>query len=93
MIDPCLDSVLVMKAIYVVTDIEVDGPVPGKNSMMSLASVAIGEEGNIESEFEAVLDGCSPEYRELRMAKAPTRSLCRRNEGPAATGSSLRIIR
>jgi len=35
-----------VKEIYVVTDIEADGPCPGINSMLSLASVAIDEVGN-----------------------------------------------
>ena len=40
-----------MKSIYVVTDIESDGPLPGMNSMLSLASVAVTENGAIVSEF------------------------------------------
>lgn len=42
--------------VYVVTDVEVDGPVPGENSMLSFASVAVGEDGHVLDEFEAVLD-------------------------------------
>lgn len=43
--DPC----------YVVTDVEVDGPVPGKNSMLSFASVAINFEGREVGDFEATI--------------------------------------
>lgn len=44
-----------MKPVYIVTDIETDGPVVGRNSMMSFASVAIDENGQELSNFEAVL--------------------------------------
>lgn len=43
--------------VYVVTDIEVDGFVPGANSMLSLASVAVTASGEHVGEFEAVLAG------------------------------------
>ena len=42
--------------IYVVTDIEVDGPWPGPNSMRSFASVAVTMDGAEHGRFEAVLD-------------------------------------
>lgn len=42
--------------IYVVTDIEVDGPWPGPNSMRSFASVATTADGQVHGEFEGVLD-------------------------------------
>ncbi|MFH9352772.1 hypothetical protein [Kitasatospora sp. NPDC017646] len=38
---------------YVVTDIEVDGPWPGANSMRSFASVATTMDGRTFGEFEA----------------------------------------
>lgn len=38
-------------ASYIVTDIEADGPDPGPNSMISLASVARGENGEDQGEF------------------------------------------
>ena len=44
-----------MNPIYVVTDVEVDGPVPGENSMLSFASVAVNSRGQLVDEFEAVL--------------------------------------
>jgi hypothetical protein len=40
----------------VVTDIEVDGPWPGANSMRSFASVAVTIDGTEQGRFEAVLD-------------------------------------
>jgi len=42
--------------VYVVTDIEVDGPWPGPNSMRSLASVAVSASGEDRGTFEAVLE-------------------------------------
>jgi hypothetical protein len=42
--------------VYVVTDIEVDGPWPGANSMRSFASVAVTAAGQELSVFEAVLE-------------------------------------
>ena len=41
--------------IYVVTDVEVDGPVPGENSMLSFASVAITETGKELGHFQTTL--------------------------------------
>lgn len=42
--------------VYVVTDIETDGPWPGPNSMRSFASVAMRMDGTEEGRFEAVLE-------------------------------------
>lgn len=42
--------------VYVVTDIEVDGPWPGPNSMRSFASVAVTADGTEHGVFEAVLE-------------------------------------
>lgn len=42
--------------VYVVTDIEADGPWPGPNSMRALASVAVRADGTQLGEFEAVLE-------------------------------------
>jgi hypothetical protein len=41
--------------VYVVTDIEVDGPWPGPNSLRSFASVAVTASGEERGTFEAVL--------------------------------------
>lgn len=42
--------------VYVVTDIEMDGPHPGPNSMRSFASVAVTADGREHGRFEAVLE-------------------------------------
>lgn len=44
-----------MAYIYVVTDCEFDGPIPGAHSMLSFGSVALSETGEALGEFEAVL--------------------------------------
>jgi uncharacterized protein YhfF len=45
----------VASPIFIVTDIESDGPTPLHNSMLSFASVAIEADGTPHGEFEAVL--------------------------------------
>jgi len=47
---------LIDEWVYVVTDIEVDGPWPGVNSMRSFASVAVRADGVEINRFEAVLE-------------------------------------
>jgi len=42
--------------IYVSTDIESDGPLPGPNSMLSFGSVALDENGEVLGKFYATLD-------------------------------------
>jgi hypothetical protein len=42
--------------VYVSTDIETDGPIPGANSMLSFASVAYDGEGRALGSFEANLE-------------------------------------
>ncbi len=45
-----------MTPVYVVTDIEVNGPTPGAHSMLAFASVAVDEGGEEIDSFEAVLE-------------------------------------
>src|SRR3989344_2143254 len=40
-----------MSEIYISTDIESDGPIPGEYSMLSFGSIALNEEGNILEKF------------------------------------------
>ncbi len=44
-----------MKEIYVSTDIEADGPIPGPNSMLSFASAAFTKDGRMLDTFSANL--------------------------------------
>ena len=54
--DPSVGSVpRSTQVCYVVTDIETDGPAPGKHSMRSFASVAVDEAGRVFDQFEASL--------------------------------------
>ena len=62
-----------MDPIYVVTDIEADGPTPGRNSMLSFASVAVTAGLEIADDFEAVLaplEGAAPDP-DLQPARGP----------------------
>jgi len=45
-----------MSEIYVSTDIESDGPIPGPNSMLSIGSAAFSEDGKLVSTFSANLE-------------------------------------
>ena len=44
-----------LEEIYVSTDIEADGPIPGPNSMLSFASVALRSDKTVVDEFTANL--------------------------------------
>lgn len=44
------------KEIYISTDVESDGPIPGVNSMLSFASVALTTAGDVISTFEVNLE-------------------------------------
>src|SRR3546814_7639540 len=46
---------MVPNPVYVITDIEVNGPTPGAHSMLAFASVALDHAGNELAVFEAVL--------------------------------------
>jgi hypothetical protein len=53
---------------YVVTDVELDGPWPGVNSMRSFASIAISLDGTEHGRFEAVLEplpGTAPDAKTM----------------------------
>ncbi len=45
-----------MQEIYISTDIEADGPIPGQNSMLSFGSAAYTKEKNLISTFEVNLE-------------------------------------
>lgn len=44
------------REIYISTDVESDGPLPGPNSMLSFASVALTDAGDVMSTFERNLE-------------------------------------
>jgi len=45
-----------MQEIYISTDIEADGPIPGQNSMLSFGSAAFSKSKELVSTFEANLE-------------------------------------
>lgn len=58
--------------IYVSTDIETDGPVPGRNAMLSIASAAFTADKHMLASFSANLDsppGCRPDPATLKWWK------------------------
>jgi hypothetical protein len=44
------------REVYVSTDVEADGPIPGPHSMLSLASAALTEDGEVLATFSANLE-------------------------------------
>ena len=70
---------------YVVTDIEVDGPWPGPNSMRSFASVAVSGRGDDRGVFEAVLEqlpGAAPNPDTFTWFQTQPRRLGGGDDGP-----------
>lgn len=73
--------------IYVSTDIEADGPIPGPNSMLSFASAAFRESGEMVSTFSAnleLLEGAAPDPKTAAWwASQPEAwAACRENAEP-----------
>jgi hypothetical protein len=69
--------------VYVVTDVEVDGPTPGENSMLSFASVAVDAGGRQVGAFSATL---SP----LENARPDPDTMAWFNRNPAALAAATR---
>jgi hypothetical protein len=79
-----------MSEIYVSTDIEADGPIPGVYSMLSLGSAAFDEDGELISTFSANLESLHEAVRHQKnMAwwkKNPEAwTACRENTMPPKT--------
>lgn len=77
--------------VYVVTDIESDGEVPGRNSMMAFASVAVSMNGQALGEFEAVLESlpdASPNDETMAWSRARADASVLR---PGAVHKKLRL--
>jgi len=61
------------KEIYVSTDVEADGPIPGQNSMLSFASAVFDEGKNLLSTFAAnleLLPGAKPDPKTMEWWKS-----------------------
>jgi hypothetical protein len=71
--------------IYVSTDIEADGPIPGPHSMLSLASVALRADKTVVDEFTvnlAPLPGASPHPRTMLWWEGHKEALAKARERP-----------
>jgi hypothetical protein len=78
-----------MVEIYLSTDIEADGPIPGPHSMLSLASVALSAEGEVLGEFSVNLETLEGASMHPRMAawwqgEPAAWQACRENLQPPA---------
>ncbi len=74
-----------MDPIYVVTDIETDGPNPGANSMLSFASISVDANGEPTDEFQAVLEpleGAKPDPHTLAWFKSQPEAWAAATENP-----------
>lgn len=70
--------------IYVSTDVETDGPIPGPNSMLSFGSAAFAADGRVLGTFEAnlrTLSGAYPDARTMAWWKTQPEAwaACREN--------------
>ncbi|MDG4824293.1 exonuclease [Asanoa sp. WMMD1127] len=71
--------------VYVVTDVELDGPWPGANSMRSFASVAVSLDGTEHGRFEAVLEplpGTAPNEHTLAFFETVPQAWAAATENP-----------
>src|SRR6185436_11227300 len=73
-----------MKEIYVSTDVETDGPIPGPHSMLSFGSAAYTDDKELVSTFSAnleTLDGASahPKTAEWWATQPEAWAACRSN--------------
>ena len=71
--------------IYVSTDIEADGPIPGPHSMLSLASVALRRDKTVVDEFTVNLEplpGAAPHPRTMLWWEGHKDALAKARENP-----------
>ena len=74
-----------MNPVYVVTDVEVDGPTPGENSMLSFASVAVDAKGDEIDDFQAVLEpleGATPDALTMAWFRSQPDALAAATKNP-----------
>jgi hypothetical protein len=79
--------------VYVVTDVELDGPVPGRHSMLSFAAVAVTPDGHQHEEFEAVLgqlDGASPYSETMAFWKTQPDAYAAATRNPEPPGAVMK---
>ena len=78
--------------IYVSTDIEADGPIPGPHSMLSLASVAYRADKQVVSEFSAnlaPLPDAAPHPRTMHWWGGHPEALAKARENPEDPESAM----
>jgi hypothetical protein len=76
-----------------VTDVELDGPVPGRHSILSFASVAVTPDGHQHGEFEAVLgqlDGASPDPETMAFWKTQPDAYAGATRNPEPLGAVMK---
>ena len=74
-----------MDPVYVVTDVEVDGPTPGENSMLSFASVAVNAKGQQTDHYQAVLstlEGAKPDPPTMAWFRSQPEALAAATDNP-----------
>lgn len=79
-----------MREIYISTDVETDGPIPGPHSMLSLGSAAYSADKQLLATFSAnldTLDGASahPDTARWWASQPEAWAACRNNPEPPAT--------
>jgi hypothetical protein len=78
------------REVYVSTDVEADGPIPGPHSMLSFASAAFLDDGELVGTYSAnleTLDGASghPDTMRWWLSQPDAWAACRQDPRPAAT--------
>jgi hypothetical protein len=77
------------REVYVSTDVEADGPIPGPHSMLSFASAAFLDDGELVGTYSAnleTLDGASghPDTMRWWLSQPDAWAACRQDPRPAA---------
>ncbi|MCC7396906.1 MAG: exonuclease [Planctomycetes bacterium] len=78
--------------IYVSTDVEADGPIPGPHSMLSLASVAYRADKTVVDEFTvnlAPLPGAAPHVRTMAWWEGHPEALARARQDPEDPATAM----
>ncbi len=83
---------MVEAPIYVVTDVEFDGPVPGRHSMLSFAPVAMTPNGHHRGDFQGVLgqlDGASPDLETMAFWRTQPEAYAAATWNPEPAGAVM----
>jgi hypothetical protein len=83
---------MIDRPVHVVTDVEFDGPVPGRHSMLSFASVAVTPDGDTIGEFEVVLerlDGASADAETIAFWRTQPEAYAAATRDPQPAGLAM----